>query len=108
MPYTSRWYTGTGIYRHVDLLTAPYVHLSPWPIFAYTNRIDGNNAFITVEVTAENHTSKSGVWHIDVELYTDDDNLLSAAGHMAVQIPAMGKRAGRVGLVIENAQSGYR
>jgi len=104
MPYTSRWYTGTGIYRHVDLLTAPYVHLSPWPIFAYTNRVDGNTAYITVEVTAENHTSKPGVWHIDVELYTDDDNLLSATGHMAVQIPAMGIRTGRVGLVVENAQ----
>ena len=104
LPYTGRWYTGTGIYRHVDLLTAPYVHLSPWPVFAYTDRIDGDTAYITVEVTAENHTSKPGIWHIDVELYTDDENILAAKGRMAVQIPAMGKRAGKVSLVVENAQ----
>lgn len=103
MPYTSRWYTGTGIYRHVDILTAPYVHLSPWPIFAYTNRIEGDTAHITVEVTAENHTAKPGIWHIDVELYTDEEDILAAKGYIAVQIPAMGKRTGRVSMVVENA-----
>jgi len=103
MPYTSRWYTGTGIYRHVDLLTAPYVHLSPWPVFAYTNRIDDDSAYITVEVTAENHTAKPGVWHIDVELYTEEDNILAAKGYTAVHIPAMSKRTGKVALVVENA-----
>jgi beta-galactosidase len=104
LPYTSRWYTGTGIYRHVDILTAPYVHLSPWPIYAWTNRVDSDTAYITVEVTAENHTAKPGVWHIDVELYNEGDGTLAATGHMAVQIPAMGKRAGRVGIVVVNAR----
>jgi beta-galactosidase len=103
MPFTSRWYTGSGIYRHVDILTAPYVHLSPWPVFAYTNRVEGDTAYITAEVTAENHTARPGVWHIDVELYTDEEGILAATGHMAVQIPAMGKRTGKVGIVVENA-----
>ena len=102
--FTSRWYTGTGIYRHVDILTAPYVHLSPWPIFAHTDRVDGGTAYITVEVTAENHTAKPGVWHIDVELCTDDEGTVAATGRMAVQIPAMGKRTGRVGIVVEDAR----
>lgn len=102
--FTSRWYTGTGIYRHVDILTAPYVHLSPWPIFAHTDRVDGGTAYITVEVTAENHTAKPGIWHIDVELCTDDEGTVAATGRMAVQIPAMGKRTGRVGIVVEDAR----
>ena len=102
--FTSRWYTGTGIYRHVDILTAPYVHLSPWPIFAHTDRVDGGTAYITVEVTAENHTAKPGVWHIDVELCTEDEGTVAATGRMAVQIPAMGKRTGRVGIVVEDAR----
>jgi hypothetical protein len=34
----SRWYSGSGIYRSVELLTAPPLHIAPWGIFARTDR----------------------------------------------------------------------
>lgn len=59
----SRWYSGAGIYRHVDLLTAPKVHIAPDGIYAYTDHIVGQDAFVVVETTVENHTAEDAdVW----------------------------------------------
>ncbi|MDR1439674.1 MAG: DUF4982 domain-containing protein [Clostridiales bacterium] len=68
-PYTGRWYTGSGLYRHVYMLAAPKIHLSPWPIYAYTERVDGGNtAHIVVEVAAENHTDRAYTGRVRITL----------------------------------------
>lgn len=54
----SRWYSGAGIYRHVDLLTAEKVHIAPWGIYAHTSHIANGIAFVTVETTVENTTAE--------------------------------------------------
>ena len=45
----SRWYSGAGIYRHVDLLTAPKTHIAANGIYAHTSHIVNGNAFVVVE-----------------------------------------------------------
>ena len=40
MQPNSRWYTGAGIYRHVELSHVKSLHVEPNGIFAYTKRID--------------------------------------------------------------------
>lgn len=40
MQPNSRWYTGAGIYRHVELSHVKSLHVEPDGIFAYTKRID--------------------------------------------------------------------
>jgi beta-galactosidase len=36
----SRWYTGTGIYRHVWLRTGDALHIQPWGVFVTTPVVD--------------------------------------------------------------------
>ncbi|MDE6518746.1 MAG: glycoside hydrolase family 2 protein, partial [Acetatifactor sp.] len=100
---TERWYTGTGLYRHVDLLTAPKVHLSPWPIYARTDHVVSGDASVWVEVTAENHTEKDCVRRVDI-LLKDEDGNGEAAGSTVLCIPAMGRASGRAQILVKKAR----
>ncbi|MGF7139389.1 sugar-binding domain-containing protein [Roseimarinus sediminis] len=50
----SRWYTGSGIYRNVWLLTAQPVHFEQWGIFAYGSEVSEQKATLNIEVSIKN------------------------------------------------------
>jgi beta-galactosidase len=54
----SRWYTGTGIYRHVWLRRGGALHISPWGVFVTTPTV--GMADSTVHVTTELAGSENG------------------------------------------------
>ncbi|MBR5313713.1 MAG: DUF4982 domain-containing protein [Clostridia bacterium] len=47
----SRWYTGSGIYRDAEVLTAGEDYIAPYGIYAKTLRITGDDAYVSVETT---------------------------------------------------------
>lgn len=47
----SRWYTGSGLYRNVEVLTAGEDYIVPYGIFVKTLRLMGGNAYTAVETT---------------------------------------------------------
>lgn len=100
----SRWYPGGGIYRHVYLLLAPQVHIAPDGIFAHTDHIVNGDAFVTVEVTVENHTSKEqDVW-VNIKLKEEkEDRNAAASGAIKVHIPAHSSAVGRTCVCAEQA-----
>ena len=53
----SRWYTGSGIYRDVYLISAPEVHLSQWGVAYRATKLTNRNATIEVDVAIDNHTT---------------------------------------------------
>ena len=56
----SRWYTGSGIYRNVWLITAPKVHLAQWGTAYRLLRMTNSKAEVEVDVeTTDNRTDKS-------------------------------------------------
>jgi beta-galactosidase/beta-glucuronidase len=52
----SRWYTGSGIYRDVYLVSAPDVHLSQWGVAYRASKLTNRSATIEVDVAVDNHT----------------------------------------------------
>ena len=44
----SRWYSGSGIYRHVWLTVRPKLHVAPWGIYITTPEVTNNSAAINV------------------------------------------------------------
>lgn len=99
----SRWYSGGGLYRHVHLLLAPQVHIAPDGIFAHTDHIVGSDAFVTVEVTVENHTSEEQEAWVNLTLMQDGSTDTAAAGAVKVHIPAGESADARTMLCVENA-----
>ena len=49
-----RWYSGSGIYRHVWLETMPALHIAENGVFVTTPKIEANKATVNVEVTVQN------------------------------------------------------
>ncbi len=97
-----RWYSGAGIYRHVDLLTAGEVHIAPWGIYAVTSHIIDDTAFVVVETTVENHTSKvKDVW-VNIK-FTAQDGKVTGNGKVKVHALPNTKTIGRVQVVVEQA-----
>lgn len=67
----SRWYTGGGIYRHVDLLVSEPVYIKPWGIFAYVDHCDETGALVVCEVAVRNETMEDRKLSVKVVLRDD-------------------------------------
>jgi beta-galactosidase len=55
----SRWYTGSGIYRNVKLITIPVVHIKQWGVYYSAKEISVESATLSVRVTVQNETAKT-------------------------------------------------
>ena len=51
-----RWYSGSGIYRHVWLETMPALHIAENGVFVTTPEVNADKAKVQVEVTVQNES----------------------------------------------------
>lgn len=70
----SRWYTGSGIYRKVWLISSGSVHLDLWGVFATSEISDTGTATVMVETTISNETRTNATVYIRQELQDRDGN----------------------------------
>lgn len=86
----SRWYTGSGIYRDVWMVSAPDVHFAQWGIGWQATSLTDRRATIAVDVEVEKHVEATG----RLEVRT---TLLDAEGRQVAQ--ASGRVSdGKIGL----------
>ena len=62
-----RWYSGSGIYRHVWLQTMPALHIAENGIFVTTPEVTANQATVQVAVTVQNEAGTDQKATVDVE-----------------------------------------
>lgn len=65
----ARWYTGAGIYRDTYLLECDIAYLSPLGMFVKTDAIQGDTAYMTLELDA--FSEKKGDAVLEFEVYED-------------------------------------
>ena len=68
----SRYYTGSGIYRNVYLITQHQQHFSQWGIFFKTSKIKVKSALAEVDVEVENHEEK--ISNVNIKATLKDNN----------------------------------
>ena len=64
----SRWYTGSGIYRDVWVVTAPEVHLAQWGTGYITTKMSKSQATVEVDVAVNNASAAKGALQVKVEM----------------------------------------
>jgi beta-galactosidase len=62
-----RWYSGSGIYRHVWLETMPALHIAENGVFVTTPEVSASKATVKVEVTVQNEGNNDRQGTIEVE-----------------------------------------
>ncbi len=54
----SRWYTGSGIYRHTHLVITNPVHVDHWGVFVHAPQVSAASARLRIQTNIANETAK--------------------------------------------------
>ncbi len=89
----SRWYSGSGIYRHVWLTTSPPVHVSQWGAYVTTPKVSEKEAQVQVETDITNENNYKVTVRIVSSLLDQNGNKVASqvqtgkiepAGHLKI------------------------
>ncbi len=65
----SRWYSGSGIYRHVWLHITGPVHIAPWGVFVTTPEVGAARARVSVKTRVANESGNSSRFMLRTVVY---------------------------------------
>ena len=83
----SRWYSGSGIYRHVWLLPVSPVHTKIWGNFITTPEVSTEKAQVSIKSSVENTSSAKRTVGVKVEVL-NPSGLVAASQNEPLTIPA--------------------
>ena len=64
----SRWYTGSGIYRHVWLITTGPVHIAQWGTTIRTPEVSSERALVTVATRVQNESDRAATCSLRTDI----------------------------------------
>ncbi|MGC4048895.1 MAG: glycoside hydrolase family 2 TIM barrel-domain containing protein [Paludibaculum sp.] len=85
----SRWYSGSGIYRHVRVMVNNDVHVADWGVFVTTKQVTANLATISVRTRVANEGAARPGFSVETRIL-DRNGKLSGSAKSAIDIPASG------------------
>ena len=68
----SRWYSGSGIYRHVRLIVTAPVHVAPWGTYITTPLVTEKEALINIKTSIVNHSPKGSNIKLVTRVFSAD------------------------------------
>jgi beta-galactosidase len=96
----SRWYSGSGLYRHVWMLTTSNIHLDEWETSIHTMELSDKSARLSINTLVANESSKASKPKAAIQVVSPEGNAVfsqiidittrgldSARNSLHVQIP---------------------
>lgn len=84
----SRWYPGSGIYRHVWLELVQPVHVALWGTFITTPRVSADHADVVVSTEVTNETTAAQSVRVAWQIEQPDGQPLAECSHLEDLPPA--------------------
>jgi beta-galactosidase len=75
----SRWYSGSGIYRHVRVVVTDPTHIAHWGVFVTTPEVSNSSAKISVRTRVANESDRQAGLTVETTLFDKAGNKLGAA-----------------------------
>ena len=73
----NRWYSGSGIYRNVKLITTDKLHIPIWGTFITTPEVSKENAKVQLKVKVQNEFSSKKTFDLVTKIMDTNGNLVS-------------------------------
>lgn len=83
----SRYYTGSGIYRDVYLITCGQVHIDNWGVHATTPEVSRERASLNIKTKIVNDGKKKVEIEVEQRLYAKGDEVLVASSKKNIIVP---------------------
>jgi beta-galactosidase len=87
----SRWYTGSGIYRHVWADVTGPVHIASWGTYITTPKVSTEAAGVIIKTRVQNDTGAGARVGIQQELIDPTGNIVGST-ESSIKVPAKGER----------------
>ncbi|MBO3769188.1 MAG: DUF4982 domain-containing protein [Candidatus Brockarchaeota archaeon] len=85
----TRWYSGSGIYRHVWLFVGEKICIPPWGVYVTTPKVSSNASIVSVKTTVENNSDIATTVTVRSTLLTASGSEV-AKGEVELKVPANG------------------
>ena len=82
-----RWYTGSGIYRHVWLMQKNPIHIPQWGVAITTPKVSDVAATVQVKTQVENDTEETRAVSVSIAL-SDASGSTVGSGSTELEVPA--------------------
>ena len=99
----SRWYAGSGIYRHVWLIKTEPVHLDEWTSFIYTEALNENGAIISLETSVFNESKEKEDVNVVIDILSPTDEIVQNVTR-EISVEALNKQDLTLSLPIKDAK----
>ena len=96
-----RWYSGSGIYRHVWLETMPALHIAQNGVFVTTPEVSADKATVNVEVTVENESDEERAATVVI---SGTQQKTSINELLPVKVPAHGSKSVTGTFTVQNPE----
>lgn len=73
----SRWYTGSGIYRHVRLRITDKLRIAHWGTYVTTPEVRENSAVVRIETTIKNGSNQARDFSLQSDIVTADGKIVA-------------------------------
>ena len=93
----SRWYSGSGLYRDVELVVADPLHVAQWGTRITTPEVSGNQASVQVEVDLANARKKAARADVSVRILDGKGQEVASS---SAKVKVSGKAAAMVPLTL--------
>lgn len=72
----SRWYSGSGIYRHVDLYFSGKLYIPVWGTSITTPEVNTEKATVKLNISLNNESEKHGKLSVNTKIYSPEGEIL--------------------------------
>ncbi len=76
LPFSSRWYPGAGLYRHVRMVVTEQVYVKQWGTYILTPDIEDGKGTVDIETSLVNKSGKSRPLFVETSIFSPEGNLL--------------------------------
>jgi beta-galactosidase len=74
----SRWYSGSGIYRHVWLIKTDKIYLDEWDTFFDASELKGKDAVVRFSTIVHNQSQQESTANLNVKVYSPSGKEVSS------------------------------